>query len=94
MDLLIAGLPASGVIVALVEGAKRFGLPTRWAPTLAVSLGLLCGVLAQLAAVAPPVHIWYEAAGGGIVLGLSAGGLYSGAKALAESPNSRGTNSA
>jgi hypothetical protein len=55
---------------------------------------LLCGILAQVAAVAPPVHIWYEAAGGGIVLGLSAGGLYSGAKALAEPPNSRGTNSA
>jgi hypothetical protein len=55
---------------------------------------LLCGILAQVAAVAPPVHIWYEAAGGGIVLGLSAGGLYSGAKAFAEPPNSRGTNSA
>jgi hypothetical protein len=94
MDLLIAGLPASGVIVALVEGAKRLGLPTRWAPLVAVCLGLLCGILAQVAAVAPPVHIWYEAAGGGIVLGLSAGGLYSGAKAFAEPPNSRGTNSA
>ncbi|MGI8857127.1 MAG: hypothetical protein ACR2JW_15385 [Thermomicrobiales bacterium] len=94
MDLLIAGLPASGVIVALVEGAKRVGLPVRWAPLLAVCLGLLCGVLAQLAAVAPHVHIWYEAAGGGIVLGLSAGGLYSGAKTLAESQQSRGTNSA
>jgi hypothetical protein len=84
MDLLITGLPASGVIVALVEGAKRLGLPARWAPLLAVCLGLLCGVLAQLAAVAPHVHIWYEAAGGGIVLGLSAAGLYSGAKALTE----------
>jgi hypothetical protein len=40
------------------------------------------------------VHIWYEAAGGGIVLGLSAGGLYSGAKALAEPANGRGTSSA
>jgi hypothetical protein len=94
MDLLIAGLPASGVIVALVEGAKRLGLPVRWAPLLAICLGLLGGVLAQLAAVAPPVHIWYEAAGGGIVLGLSASGLYSGAKALAEPANGRGTSSA
>jgi hypothetical protein len=94
MDLLIAGLPASGVIVALVEGAKRLGLPTRWAPLLAVCLGLLCGILAQLAAVAPSVHLWFEVAGRGIILGLSAGGLYSGAKALAESPNRGGTNSA
>ncbi len=47
MDLLIAGLPVSGVIVALVEGAKRAGLPTRWAPVFAVALGLACGLLAQ-----------------------------------------------
>ncbi len=57
MELLIAGLPASGVIVALVEGAKRAGLPTRWAPALAVALGLACGLLAQVAAVAPRVHL-------------------------------------
>lgn len=94
MDIMIAGLPASGVIVALVEGAKRLGLPVRWAPLLAVCLGLLCGVLAQLAAVAPHVHRWYAAAGGGIIVGLSAAGLYSGAKALAEPRNNDGTNSA
>ncbi len=82
MELLIAGLPASAVIVALVEGAKRAGLPGQWAPVLAVLLGLTCGLLAQLAAVAPRVHLWYEAAGAGIVLGLSAAGLYSGTKAL------------
>lgn len=94
MEIVIAGLPASGVIVALVEGAKRLGLPVRWAPLLAVCLGLLCGVLARLAAVAPSVHRWYEAAGGGIVLGLSAAGLYSGAKALAGPQKGDGTNSA
>ncbi len=94
MELLIAGLPASGVIVALVEGAKRAGLPTRWAPTLAVLFGLVCGLLAQLAAVAPHVHLWYEAAGAGIVLGLSAAGLYSGSKAILAAPQRRGTDSA
>lgn len=82
MEILIAGLPASGVIVALVEGAKRLGMPARWAPLVAVCLGLVCGVLAHAAAVTPRVHPWYEAAGGGIVIGLSAAGLYSGAKAL------------
>ena len=95
MELLIAGLPASGVIVALVEGAKRVGLPTRWAPVLAVALGLLCGLLAQLAVVAPRVHIWYEAAGAGIALGLSAAGLYSGTKAILLAPSEpHGTDSA
>ncbi len=94
MELLIAGLPVSGVIVALVEGAKRAGLPTRWAPVLAVALELACGLLAQVAAVAPRVHIWYEAAGSGIALGLSAAGLYSGTKTILASPQGRGTDSA
>jgi hypothetical protein len=94
MELLIAGLPASGVIVALVEGAKRAGLPVRWAPVLAVMLGLACGLLAQLATVAPRVHLWYEAAGAGITLGLCAAGLYSGTKAILAPAQSRGTDSA
>lgn len=94
MELLIAGLPVSGVIVALVEGAKRAGLPTRWAPVLAVALGLACGLLAEVAAVAPRVHIWYQAAGVGIALGLSAAGLYSGTKTLLAPSQGRGTNSA
>ncbi len=94
MELLIAGLPASGVIVALVEGAKRAGLSARWAPVLAVVLGLTCGLLAQLAVVAPRVDVWYEAAGAGIVLGLSAAGLYSGTKAFLAPAQLRGTNSA
>jgi hypothetical protein len=94
MELLIAGLPASGVIVALVEGAKRAGLPVRWAPALAVLFGLACGLLAQAAAVAPRVHMWYEAAGAGIALGLSAAGLYSGAKTMFAPTQPRGTDSA
>jgi len=94
MDMLIAGLPASGVIVALVEGAKRAGLPTRWAPLLAVALGLACGLLAHAATVAPRAHLWYEAAGTGIVLGLSAAGLYSGTKAILAPTQRRGTDSA
>lgn len=94
MELLIAGLPASGVIVALVEGAKRAGLPVRWAPVLAVLLGLACGLLTQAAAVAPRVHIWYEAAGAGVALGLSAAGLYSGTKAILAPAEPRGTDSA
>ena len=94
MELLIAGLPASGVIVALVEGAKRLGVPSRWAPLIAVTLGVACGVVGQLAAVLPAVQAWYGAVGGGVVIGLSAAGLYSGAKAIAGPSGSDGTDSA
>jgi hypothetical protein len=94
MDLLIAGLPVSGMIVAFVEGAKRLGLPARWAPLVAVLLGLVCGVLAYLGTILPSVHQWYEAAGGGVILGLSAAGLYSGAKATASPKGDAGMDSA
>lgn len=94
MVFAIVALPATGVIVALVEGAKRLGLPARWAPLLAVALGLACGVLAHVAVVAPSAAGWLDAASGGIVLGLTAAGLYSGAKAVVAAENSRGMNSA
>lgn len=83
MEVLIGGLPASGVIVALVEGAKRLGLPARYAPLVAVALGLVCGLAAYVARAVPSLGGWVEAAGGGIALGLAAAGLYSGAKAVA-----------
>ncbi len=82
MEVFIAGLPASGVIVALVEGAKRLGLPARYAPLVAVALGLACGLVAYLVRVVPSLGGWAEAAGGGIVLGLVAAGLYSGTKSV------------
>ncbi|MCA1669749.1 MAG: hypothetical protein LC793_20630 [Thermomicrobia bacterium] len=65
-----------------------------WAPALAVLLGLLCGLLAEVAAVAPRVHVWYEAVGAGIALGLSAAGLYSGSKAMLAPAQGHGTDSA
>jgi hypothetical protein len=83
MEVFIAGMPASGVIIALVEGAKGAGLPARWAPLVAVLLGVGCGLAGHLAAVAPAFGGWVEAAGSGVILGLAATGLYAGTKAVA-----------
>lgn len=94
VDLVIAGLPATGVIVALVEGAKRAGLPTRYAPLLAMLLGIACGLLVHVVAMRPDAHAWYDAASGGLVLGLSAAGLYSGVRAVARPARGDGTYSA
>lgn len=82
MNLWIAGLPASGMIVALVEGAKRLGMPPRCAPALAVTLGVLWALAAYMTTVAPRFQGWYDAVGTGVVLGLTAAGLYSGARAV------------
>lgn len=80
MEFSIAGLPASAVIVALVEGAKRLGLPARFAPALAVALGVTWCLLTFAASERPAWRGVLEAANTGIVLGLVAAGLYSSTK--------------
>jgi len=67
------------VIVGVVELLKRIGLPAKLAPVVALVLGLAAGIV-------------YVAPGDlrqgvlmGIVLALSAMGLYSGGKSTAES---------
>ena len=79
MDLVIYGLPIAAVIVGLVELAKGQGLPSRYAPVLAVALGLLFATLGRLDD--PTVGTWLQTELLGLITGLSASGLYSGAKA-------------
>jgi len=79
MDLVLYGLPIAAVIVGLVELAKGQGLPSRYAPVLAVCLGLLFATLGKLDD--PTVGTWLQVELLGLITGLSASGLYSGAKA-------------
>ena len=79
MELVIYGLPIAAVIVGLVELAKGQGLPSRYAPVLAVCLGLLFATLGRLDD--PTVGTWLQVELLGLITGLSASGLYSGAKA-------------
>jgi hypothetical protein len=65
----------TGVVIALVEVAKSVGLPSRFAPLLSVLLGV--GSLLLLAFFQPATEIIFT----GLVVGLSAAGLYSGVKA-------------
>lgn len=68
----LATIPA---ILALVNLAKHFGVVGRWSTLLAVALGVLLA-LADWAAIGPPGGSWYTAAASGLILGLSASGLY------------------
>jgi len=63
-----------GLIMALVQLAKETGLPARFAPLLALVLGVGAGVFF----VAPGDYA--QGVLSGVVLGLSAVGLYSGPK--------------
>jgi hypothetical protein len=66
---LLATIPA---ILALVNLGKRFGLTAKWATLAAV----LLGVGLNLADYALAGTGWYEYAAQGLILGLSAAGLY------------------
>ncbi|HZU13904.1 MAG TPA: hypothetical protein VFB58_13765 [Chloroflexota bacterium] len=78
---LIFGIALVPAIVGLTEVTKQLGLSSRFAPAMAVAFGIL-GSLAQLYG----GHVtWMPAVVTGIALGLSASGLYSGARTLASS---------
>ena len=60
------------VVIGLVQVAKQFGLATKWAPLLAVVIGIVAkGVVSGFAS---PMILE------GVVLGLTAAGLWSGVK--------------
>lgn len=80
-ELLLTPSAQVAVIIALAEIAKQLKLPTRYIPLLDLALGLLLGILVE------GLLLSYGVALGailGVGLGLSACGLFSGAKNLFE----------
>lgn len=69
--LALAAIP---VIVGLVQVIKGIGLPSKYAPIASIALGV--GVLAIVGLT------WQAYLIQGIIVGLSAAGLYSGGKAV------------
>ena len=79
----IATIPA---VIALVTLVKDLGLPSRLSPLLALLLGVALSVFNALAI--GPVTDWYGTIAMGLILGLSASGLYDGARAIGgKTPN-------
>ncbi len=77
----IAGVVVVLLIIGLVEVAKQsFGMHVRWAPVLAVGIGLLIFALNQVANLYPVAREWYNVLLWGVAAGLMAVGLYSGTK--------------
>ena len=83
---LVSGVPLLVIVPALVELAKRQGLPVRYAGVAAIGLAIVLLALAGLA-LGEPVTVSSTARWliGGIVYGLAAAGLYSQRAMLAES---------
>ena len=78
---LVAGVPLVVVIPALVEVAKRQGLPDRFAGLAAMVIGMCLLMLGDLALGGTSDESWGVRIAtwllGGIVYGLAASGLYS-----------------
>ncbi len=64
------------ILIGVLEVFKRLGVPVKYVPIIAVMLGLILGLTIE------GLHI--EGALKGLAYGLSACGLYSGAKASIE----------
>lgn len=74
----IATIPA---ILAVVQLAKNLGLRAAWNTLLAVVLGVVVQVIEYAVYAAPATSQgWYGAVASGLILGLSAAGLYDAAK--------------
>ncbi|MGI6307842.1 MAG: hypothetical protein ACOX1X_04430 [Dethiobacteria bacterium] len=73
-EFSVYGIALVPVILAMVELLKRVGIPKKLSPLVAVILGIFCGFY-YLAPGEPKKAIFL-----GIVAGLSAIGLFSGAK--------------
>ena len=76
---LLFGIAVIPAIVGLVQVVKDLGLPSNYAPLAAVLFGLLAGFAQFYAGQLP----WISAAVTGVALGLSAVGLYAGARTVA-----------
>ena len=83
-----AGVLAIPLIIGLVEAAKRVGLDTAWATPMAIVLGLAISVGYVAAQQVAGSEVWLDAVMWGLALGLSASGLYSGAKKAVEGQGS------
>ncbi|RJX24740.1 MAG: hypothetical protein C4554_08345 [Dethiobacter sp.] len=78
---LIGGVSAIAIILGLVQLARMLGLSEKYASLLTVALGLLASVGYHFYS----DQMWYESVIVGLVLGLSAIGLYTGTKETIES---------
>jgi len=79
-DILWWGAPATLLVMTLVQLAKGLGFPTRWAGVLSTVIGVAGGVL---------WHLWadselVQAIVTGLLVGLSAAGLWSTQKNVRE----------
>ncbi len=83
LDLAIAGIPASVLVVGLVEAIKRlFKVQGDGAIAVALVVGVVLAAGAHMASISPAFGEWWQAVIAGLVVGLAACGLYDAGQAI------------
>jgi hypothetical protein len=77
-QLLVGGIPLLVVIFGLVEFIKSFGLKDRWLTLVSLLLGLVFGIMYQVAEnnVPQSFSAWFTVIIFGLALGLITSGFY------------------
>lgn len=75
--LVYAGIPAVALIMGIAELLKKVGFNAKFIPVVNVVLGLVAGIALNTNDIMAGIFT-------GLAVGLSAGGLYSGAKNVKE----------
>lgn len=83
----VGGISIIALITGLVKVARELGLPSKYAPALAIVMGVIFGVSASLYASSAV----YTGALGGIAAGLLSSGLYDLGKINSTSDNAQKT---
>lgn len=71
-SIMIFGVPAIAVIMAIVKVAREVGLPSKYAPALSLGVGVVIGIGVALQS----GDLWLTGLPVGILLGASACGIY------------------
>ena len=80
--IVLVGVPVAVLAALVVEALKQAGLPSRWAPLVAVLVsGAFIG-LVELATVASWIDPLSRVVAGSLVIGLASSGGYSWARAV------------
>jgi hypothetical protein len=81
-NVLIFGAPALTLVITCVAMARKLGMPTKYAPALAVSLGLTSGVVIGVTQAAVGIGTGIVS---GVFIGASAMGIYDAGKVTSTS---------
>lgn len=83
LDIVVAGIPAGVVVVALVEAIKRLlKLDGDVAIAIALVVGVVVAIGAHLASISPGFGEWWQTVIAGLLLGLAACGLFDASQAV------------